>query len=237
MWMQKPWTGTPHRLSPNFPALRSRGESPQPDLPETGGALTGVDADNLGGQSAASYALLSGATFSGAVSAATLSGNGAGVTNVDAETLDGIDSTGFVKPDTSVTLTNLHLTDADDSFSWENGVNFITGNDGGGNVNIRFGHKHGALNAGGNDEVFTHTGTAFHIGGNQDSASGTMQFKIATNGGTGIGEAVVWGSILEIGTTVLSWGGARGPQLKHCWQALRSLGESLRQDLPEMVVR
>ena len=49
----------------------------------------------LGGQSAASYALLSGATFSGAVSAASFSGDGAGLTNVSADSLDGNSGGGF----------------------------------------------------------------------------------------------------------------------------------------------
>lgn len=159
-----------------------------------GGGLTNVNASLLGGQSASAYALLSGSIFTGTVQAAGFTGPGAGIT-------------GVVKPGEDVTLKSLLITDADNAISWENGINWINGNDGGGNAQIRFGNNHGDLNGGGTDEVFTHAGTAFYIGGNLDSGGGTLQLKVASNGGAGVGEAVAWGPTLSIGASALTWNG------------------------------
>lgn len=172
-----------------------------------GGGLTGVNAASLGGQSANAYALLSGATFTGTVEAAAFDGDGSLVTGVNADSLDGFDSSDFARIGTDVTLKSIVVTDADNAISWENGAHWINGNDGGGNAQIRFGHNHGALNGGGTDEVFTHGGTAFYIGGAVDAGAGTLQMKIATNGGAGVGEAVTWGATTTITTTGVSIGG------------------------------
>ncbi|MCD9147822.1 phage tail protein [Pseudophaeobacter flagellatus] len=85
--------------------------------------------------------------------------------------------------------------------AWETGVNRITSNDGGGNVQIRFGHR----SAG--DNVFTHDGTAFYIGGNLDSANGNLSLKVAKNGGAGVDEPVIWGDELTITKGDILFGG------------------------------
>lgn len=123
----------------------------------------------------------------------------------DADRLDGLNSSQFLRSDiadtgVALTLQNLTVTDAQ-GFAWENGVNRITHNDGGGNVQIRFGHDYSS-----GDERFTHSGTAFYIGGGLDSASGSLDFKVATNGGAGNDEAVTWGPTLSISATALRWG-------------------------------
>ncbi len=156
------------------------------------GSGSGLNADLLDGDHGSAFAKLSGATFTGGVTATGFTGPGGGLT-------------GVVKPGDNATLKSLTITDADNAFSWENGAHWINGNDGGGNAQIRFGNNHGALNAGGQDEVFTHAGTAYYIGGNVDSGAGTLQLKVATNGGAGIGEAVAWGPTLTIGPTDLLW--------------------------------
>lgn len=172
------------------------------------GSGSGLDADLLDGQHASAFAQLTGATFTGGIIAPTFDGDGSLVTGVNADSLDGFDSTDFARVGTAVSLQSLALTDADNAFSWENGVNWINGNDGGGNCQIRFGHNHmnnAALE--GQDERFTHAGTAFYIGGNLDSGGGTLQMKVASNGGAGTEEAVVWGDTLEVSPTDVSFGG------------------------------
>lgn len=78
--------------------------------------------------------------------------------------------------------------------AWESGVNRITHNDGGGNVQIRFGNDFTD-----SDERFTHNaGTAYYIGGNLDAATGTLQFKVASNGGAGNNAAVTWGDLFYV---------------------------------------
>ncbi|MEX0304347.1 MAG: phage tail protein [Leisingera sp.] len=84
-------------------------------------------------------------------------------------------------------------------FLWENGVNRLSSNDGNGNVQIRMGHD--------SDENFTHDGTAFYIGGNQDNASGSLTIKVASNGGAGAGQSVSWGAELEVTEDGISFDG------------------------------
>lgn len=86
--------------------------------------------------------------------------------------------------------------------SWENGVNNITYNDGGGNVQIRFGNDYSS-----SDERFTHAGTAYYVWGNLDSSNGTLQLKVASNGGAGDDQAVAWWQTLAIGASTLTWDG------------------------------
>ena len=90
------------------------------------------------------------------------------------------------------------------AITWETaaGVNRITNNDGGGNVQIRFGHDYSDT-----DERFTHSGTAFYLGGNLDAAAGTLQMKVASNGGAGDNVAVTWGSELQVSATAVTFGG------------------------------
>jgi len=106
-----------------------------------------------------------------------------------------------VQPNDSVTFSDITVTAAQ-GFYWESGVNGITHNDGGGNVQIRFGHDYSS-----SDERFTHSGTAFYIGGNLDNASGSLSFKVASNGGSGDDTAVTWGYLLTIGSATLTWNG------------------------------
>lgn len=125
---------------------------------------------------------------------------------LDAATLDGLDSSQFLRSDTADTGEGLTLASvkviAANGILWENGVNRITHNDGGGNVQIRFGHEYTT------DEVFTHGGTAFYIGGDVDNATGgTLNLKVASNPGGGIGAAVTWGNVLAITASALTWGG------------------------------
>ncbi|MGR3760878.1 phage tail-collar fiber domain-containing protein [Roseobacteraceae bacterium NS-SX3] len=79
-----------------------------------------------------------------------------------------------------------------DEIVWENGVNRITHNDGGGNVQIRFGHKEDS------GLKFTHDGTAFFIGGPLDEVNGDLKIKVAKNGGAGTGQAVEWGAEFSV---------------------------------------
>ncbi|MEC9291898.1 MAG: tail fiber domain-containing protein [Pseudomonadota bacterium] len=79
------------------------------------------------------------------------------------------------------------------SFQWEDGVNRITNNDGGGNVNIRFGHEHDG------GQVFTHAGGAAEIESNIDNVSNTyLDFRVSSNPGAGTGQPVTWGSLFRI---------------------------------------
>ncbi|WP_417702308.1 phage tail protein [Pseudophaeobacter sp.] len=84
---------------------------------------------------------------------------------------------------------------------WGSGVNRITSNDGGGNVQIRFGHRQGP------GEVLTHDGTAFYIGGDLDGANGKLTLKVAKNGGAGTDETVIWGDELTIAKGDILFGG------------------------------
>ena len=86
-------------------------------------------------------------------------------------------------------------------FVWEDGVNRINHNDGGGNVQIRFGHKYD------NGDVFTHNDTAFYIGGDLDDNNGSLKMRVASNGGAGTGQPVVWGPTFEISATDLTFDG------------------------------
>lgn len=75
---------------------------------------------------------------------------------------------------------------------WEEGVNRITHNDGGGNVQIRFGNEYDG------GEKFTHNMTAFYIGGDLDDPNGSLHMKVAANGGAGTGQNVVWGDLFQV---------------------------------------
>ncbi len=86
-------------------------------------------------------------------------------------------------------------------FIWEWGVNRITHNDGGWNVQIRFGHQFDGW------EIFTHWGTAFEIGWLLDSANGEMELKVATNGWAWVWQAVSWWPSLVVWQSNLTWGG------------------------------
>ena len=90
-----------------------------------------------------------------------------------------------------------------DAFSWEDGVNWITYNDGSGNVQIRFGHA----DVDGTEE-FTHGNGAAVITSNIDASSGTtLDLKVASNPGAGAGETVTWGEALEIAANEINYDG------------------------------
>ncbi len=92
---------------------------------------------------------------------------------------------------------------------WESGVNSITHNDGGGNVQIRFGNDYST-----SDERFTRAGTAFYLGGDLDSTSaGTLTLKVASNSGAGNDQPVVWGTSLSLTSNTLSGPAATFPTI------------------------
>ena len=84
-----------------------------------------------------------GVTVTGTLTATTLSGNGSSLTNVDAETLDGINSTSFLRHDANIT-SNFTLTDntkiefgtGADAEAYHTGSHFYIDNDAG-NMYIR----------------------------------------------------------------------------------------------------
>ncbi len=89
--------------------------------------------------------------------------------------------------------------------SWENGINNITHNDWGWNVQIRMWHDFTT-----SDERFTHWGSAFFIGWDLDNInpwSANLDFKVSTNGGAWNDAAVTWGKIFRIGDNELTWDG------------------------------
>ena len=91
---------------------------------------------------------------------------------------------------------------------WENGVNRISHNDGGGNVQIRLGHKY-ATGA----EVYTHVGAAVDIESNidtTDNAALYVNFNLSTNPGAGVGNTVVWSTPLSIVKDGITVGGEFG---------------------------
>jgi long-tail fiber proximal subunit len=119
----------------------------------------------------------------------------------DADTLDGLDSLQFLRSDQSDswtgTLSGPAVTVTDiNGILWENGTNRITHNDGGGNVQIRFGNEFSG------SEIFTHGGGGVYIGSNIDATSNTaLTLKVSSNPGAGLGNAVTWGTNFVIDTT------------------------------------
>ena len=86
---------------------------------------------------------------------------------------------------------------------WENGINKITHNDGGGNVQIRFGHDYSS-----SDERFTQAGgSAFYIGGALDSSKSALEMKVGTNASPADNDAVSWGPTFAVNTVGISTGG------------------------------
>jgi hypothetical protein len=88
-------------------------------------------------------------------------------------------------------------------FIWENWVNSITHNDGGWNVQIRFGHDYTS-----SAERFTHAWTAFNIGWSLDSSGGALELKVASNGWAGNDQAVTWWPALVVWQSSLTWNGS-----------------------------
>ena len=102
------------------------------------------------------------------------------------------------------TVRSLTATDGN-GIMWEDGVNRITHNDGGGNVQIRFGHDYTS-----SDERFTHGGSAYYIGWDLDNTTAgaaNLDFKVSSNGWAGNDAAVTWGKIFRIGDNELTWDG------------------------------
>jgi hypothetical protein len=104
----------------------------------------------------------------------------------------------------NATFTNLTVT-GDNGFKWENGINSITHNDGGWNVQIRFWHDYSS-----SDERFTHGWSAFYIGWNLDDTvawSANLDFKVSSNWGLGNDSAVTWWKVFRVGDNELTWDG------------------------------
>ena len=84
----------------------------------------------------------------------------------------------------------------------------LTYNDGGGNIQMRWGHKHDS------GDKFTHTGDAIYIGSynNFDSvdADASIDFKVSTNTGHSIGDTVTWGQEFSIFKDKTTYGGKLG---------------------------
>ena len=107
------------------------------------------------------------------------------VTSVDATSLTGTINTARLPSDVVKTtgdqsiagLKNFTETLRATTFEWEGGVNRITNNDGGGNVNIRFGNKYdnGAVR-------LTHTGGGVSLVGNIDGIDGSLSIQLYRNG-------------------------------------------------------
>lgn len=143
-----------------------------------GGGLTGVNAASLGGQAASAYALLSGATFTGTVSAPAFSS--AGDATVRALSAGSGISAGV---------------------RWENGVNRLVNDDGGGNAHMYWGMEY---NSG---FVYTHAGGAIQWTANIDAASGTvLMTRVASNPGAGLGQGVTFDLALTQSSDFLRWG-------------------------------
>ena len=86
---------------------------------------------------------------------------------------------------------------------WENGVNSLTYNDGGGNVQMRMGHDFTT-----GDERFTHGGGAVVMTSNIDAVANTaLTFKVSSNPGAGNDQPVTWGSSLVVTPSDVTFGG------------------------------
>ncbi len=86
---------------------------------------------------------------------------------------------------------------------WENGVNSLTHNDGGGNVQMRWGHDYTT-----SDERFTHGGGAVVMTSNIDATANTaLTIKVSSNPGAGNDQPVTWGSSLVVTPSDVTFGG------------------------------
>lgn len=86
---------------------------------------------------------------------------------------------------------------------WESGVNSLTHNDGGGNVQMRWGHDYTT-----SDERFTHGGGAVVMTSNIDATANTaLTFKVSSNPGAGNDQPVTWGSSLVVTPSDVTFGG------------------------------
>lgn len=178
------------------------------------GATAAGNADKLDGQHGAFYRNASNLA-SGVVPAARLSGN-YDITAADAGMLGGAPAASYLRSDQpgQVILDDLISRNQGiirsgtayleaGQLVWENGVNRITNNDGGGHVQMRLGHKYDG------GDKFTHNGTAFYVGGASEAHDGGLDLKVAANGGAGAGQPVVWGEALSIYKDRMTFGGRR----------------------------
>jgi len=143
-----------------------------------GGGLTGVNAASLGGQAASAYALLAGAAFTGNISAPVLTAG------------TGFTTTGYVSAGSGINA----------GIRWENGINRLVNNDGGGHAHMYWGIEY---NSG---LVFTHPGGGIQWTANIDAASNTrLTTRVANNPGAGTGGGVTFASALNQGADFLRW--------------------------------
>ena len=97
---------------------------------------------------------------------------------------------------------NSFVATATDGLQWESGRSRITHNDGGGNCQIRFGHKFDVT------EVFTadNSGAAI-IRCDIDSVRAPLILKVANNSTVLDGDTVTWGTEFKVEYNGLTWGG------------------------------
>jgi len=102
-------------------------------------------------------------------------------------------------------VTNLYVTSNGPGLAWENGVNRLTHNDGGGNVHIYFGANYAS-----SQYQFTHGGGAAWITSNIDNTTAGNEYLdllVSSNASAGSGSQITWGSALRIAPTTLTFGG------------------------------
>lgn len=189
--------------------------------PGNDGSGSGLDADLLDGNHAAAFAKLTGATFTGGVTATGFTGPGWGLTGVNAASLGGQAASAYallagaaftgtvtapgvtVPPTGSISAGAISAGSGKDrGLMWEDGVNRLTNNDGGGDVHMYWGMRFNSGN------VFTHGGGAVQWTANIDGgANTTLNTRVASNPGAGTGEGVTFNLSLDQGADFLRWGG------------------------------
>ena len=148
------------------------------------------------------YALISGQAFSGNISAPNLSGTNTGdqtkadidALNIDANTLDGLDSLDFVRDNGDSGMSGDYSTTGNVESGRESGGVALTINDSQGNANVTFNHANGEAEQAGNSGRITL---------NTDSITGAlMGFEVLDNDSSGSVTTISIMNITENGVEV-----------------------------------
>jgi len=178
------------------------------------GAGSGLDADTLDGVSSASFlrsdaadsfsGTLSGAgsiNITGTVQAASFTGSGTGLTGITADnanTLDNLDSTAFLRSNANNLLASgTYSTSGNIEAGRGSGSVAMTVNDGYGNANVAFNHNAGIPGT---------TGSSCRIVTNVDTATAGMAFQLGNS--TVAGVAIGLTAILSLNTSGASVNGS-----------------------------
>ncbi|ARB06095.1 hypothetical protein FDH38_gp041 [Dinoroseobacter phage vB_DshS-R5C] len=146
------------------------------------GAGSGLDADLLDGNQASAFAFLTGATFTGGVTATTFSGNGSSLTNLNASNL----ASGTVPAARLPAVTNTADQHANATGNWHTFVN-----DGGGNIGMRWNATPGGTNTLVEGNA-TAGGHAWMLRIDNDNALGDLFWRRGSTATSQAGETITW---------------------------------------------